>query len=253
MAQRQWASNRRQIANATVAETPAIVAAHAAVGASASSIFYETVPALDRAACPNFTHPRRTVVVAADTYATARDLIHNHGAAAHQTAVLNLASNMAPGGFWLQTLCETQEEALCYSSTLFGTLDTCHYPWPNTAASGIFSPGVAVHRDTLANACALLPAADVVVLGVITVAAPRNPRLTHDRRSFMDPAMEAAMREKVRAVFRMAALHGRTNLVLGAMGCGVFSCPKEGVARIMTDVLLEAEFAGWFERVWYDA
>lgn len=242
---------RYDIAHATVAETPAIVAAHEAAGATNDHTFYESLAPLDRAACPNFAGARRTVVVTVDSFAAARDLIRNHGAEARKTAVLNLASDLAPGGYWLQTLCETQEEALCYSSTLFATLDPSHYPWPNQSASGIFSPGVVVYKDTIANACRPLAPEDVVVLGVITVAAPRAPRRTQDGRGFKMPEAEQSMREKARAVLRMAAVNGRTNLVLGAMGCGAYGCPKEAVARIMTDVLLEAEFRGWFERVWY--
>ena len=35
----------------------------------------------------------------------------------------------------------------------------------------------------------------------------------------------------------------------GPLGCGVYACPPEQVAREMKSVLLENEFKGWFKRI----
>lgn len=59
------------------------------------------------------------------------------------------------------------------------------------------------------------------------------------------------LRGKIRLVYRCAAHHGRTSLVLGAMGCGAgaYRCPPEVVARETRCILEEEEFASWFEDV----
>jgi uncharacterized protein (TIGR02452 family) len=62
-----------------------------------------------------------------DAFALARTLTPTTG----KIGVLNLASNSEPGGGWCKTLSKTQEEALCYSSTLYATLQPRFYPWPN--------------------------------------------------------------------------------------------------------------------------
>lgn len=146
----------------------------------------------------------------------------------------------------------TQEEALCYSSTLFQTLRPDWYPWPNTgegSIAGILSPNVVVFKDTLDNECRELSEKERVVVSVITVAAPRRPRLTEDGQQFRDENVLDEFRDKVRLVLRCAAREGKTGLVLGALGCGAYRCPPQLVAREMKQVLEEEEFRGWFERV----
>lgn len=251
-------STRASVAQKVQLESESITQKYAADrGATSACTFYEALPPLTDPSvaetCPSFPvdPSRKTRVVNSDSFEAARTLIFEHGASESKVAVLNLASDLRPGGGWEVTLCETQEEALCYSSTLFSTLDRKYYPWDNDAASGIFSPGVVVYRDTLMNELKPLPEDKVIVTGVITVAAPRYPRLDPTRTEFAYQSTYRKLREKIRAVYRMAAINGRTNLVLGAMGCGAYGCPPKIVAKEMIDVLGEDEFAGWFERVWW--
>lgn len=106
-------------------------------------------------------------------------------------------------------------------------MNPAYYPWRNIgpgSASGIYSPGVVVYRDTLPKQCELLPEDDVVVLGVMTVAAPRAPRLTANRTEITDPKIADDLVRKVRAIYRMAAMRGQTWLVMGALGCGAYRC-----------------------------
>ena len=166
--------------------------------------------------------------------------------------MLNLASDEEPGGGWRYTLSATQEEALCYSSTLFATLKAEYYPWPNTGegcVKGVFSGNVVVWKDTLENGCVELAEQDREVLSVITIAAPRNPELTEDKKEFAEQSTLEEFRSKVRLVLRCAGSEGKTGLVLGALGCGAYRCPPGLVAREMKGVVQEEEFRGWFERV----
>lgn len=191
-------------------------------------------------------------VIDSDTFACARSLLATSPELRGKLAALNLASDEEPGGGWRYTLSLTQEEALCYSSTLFSTLDPQWYPWPNTgehSIKGIFSEAVAVFKDTLENGCVDLEEEDRETVSVITVAAPRCPGLTDDGLGFAEESRLGEFRDKIRLVLRCAAREGKTGLVLGALGCGAYRCPPELVAREMKGVLKEEEFRGWFERV----
>lgn len=150
------------------------------------------------------------------------------------------------------TLSKTQEEALCYSSTLYATFNSEWYPWPNMgpgSCAGIVSPDVVVFKDTLDNDCAEFKEDQRHVLTVITVAAPCGPAVTKDKQEFAKESDVADLRERTTLVLRMAATNNVTNLVLGAMGCGAYGCPPRAVAREMKFVLESDEFGGWFENI----
>jgi uncharacterized protein (TIGR02452 family) len=182
-----------------------------------------------------------------DTFELARTLTPTTG----NIGVLNLANSEEPGGGWRYTLSKTQEEALCYSSTLYATLEPRFYPWSGTA--GIISPDVVVFKDTLDNMCVNLPPKERHVVAVFTVAAPCLPGVTEDGEDFSQEAKLQGvlydLKERILLILRMAAMTGVTNLVLGAMGCGAYGCPPRAVAREMKKALELLEFKGWFERV----
>jgi uncharacterized protein (TIGR02452 family) len=191
-------------------------------------------------------------VIDSDTFACARSILAASPDLRDKLAVLNLASDEEPGGGWRYTLSATQEEALCYSSTLFQTLKAEWYPWPNTgegSIKGVFSGDVVVFKDTLENGCVDLAEEERMVVSVVTVAAPRLPGLTDDGMQFKEKSVLEEFREKVRLVLRCAAREAKTGVVLGALGCGAYRCPPALVAREMKQVLAEEEFRGWFERV----
>ncbi|KAJ6551703.1 hypothetical protein B0H19DRAFT_951358 [Mycena capillaripes] len=243
---------RTLIAKNTIDRSPSIVAEHKHQGASADSVFIQSqLPALDPSACPNPEHvPSAVEVINSDSFAAARNMLASDPST--KVAVLNLASDILPAGPWLEVMTTTQEEALCYSSTLYITLKESYYPWPNLGegcVAGVFSPGVIIFRDDLDHDCVELPIADRRVVSVLTVAAPAWPDLTPDRQSFTDASTLTYLQEKIRLVYRMAAHNGQQYLVLGAMGCGAYACPPRLVAMQMRDILLEPEFRGWFKKV----
>ncbi|RXW24390.1 hypothetical protein EST38_g1494 [Candolleomyces aberdarensis] len=245
--------SRKSIAEDTLARTESIIAEHASKGASLDSTFIsQQSPPLDQANCPK-NPPTKVEIFNSDSFTLARQIIaEDPSGTKGKTAVLNLASDIYRAGGWLRSLSTTQEEALCYSSTLYATLKPDYYPWPNVgegSVSGVYSPGVVIFKDDLDNRCRDLELSDRQVVSVLTVAAPRHPALTPDRAAFEEPSVLEDMKGKVRLVYRMAAHRGQQYLVLGAMGCGVYGCPSRLVAELMRDILLEPEFDRWFRRV----
>jgi uncharacterized protein (TIGR02452 family) len=241
-------ATRRKICEDTVARSAAIVASTHG-GSLASTFTPAQLPPLTKAhpAYPNLTE-KPVRIYNNDAFALARTLAPTVG----KVGVLNLASDQEPGGGWRWTLSKTQEEALCYSSTLFATLKPEWYPWPNIgrgSCAGIVSPDVVVFKDTLDNDVVDLPMHQRHVLAVITVAAPCNPAVTADGENFSIEGELLDLREKILLVLRLAAVNSVTNLVLGAMGCGAYGCPPKAVAEEMKKALLLAEFEGWFESV----
>ncbi|KAF9266081.1 hypothetical protein L218DRAFT_956471 [Marasmius fiardii PR-910] len=247
---------REYIARETIRRSLAIVAEHSKQGASGLSTFIsEQLPPLDQVDCPEpLGSPVSVEVVNADAFVTARKIMYLDEEANGSIAVLNLASDIRPGGSWHEhsSLEFRQEDSLCYSSTLYITLKESYYPIPNVgegSTAGVFSPGVVIFRDQLENACTELPTEQRRVVSVISVAAPRWPALTDDGLSLRRRTDLEDLREKIRLVYRMAAHYGKTHLVLGAMGCGTYECPPGQVASEMRDVLLEPEFKGWFKKI----
>ncbi|TFK68744.1 hypothetical protein BDN72DRAFT_841434 [Pluteus cervinus] len=247
-------NHRKQICIDTVARSPDVIAEHVSEGATADSVFiHEQLPHLDPSACPKVTPKGATIqVINSDAYTVALKLLDEDPDVAGKVAVLNLASDELQGGGWEWSLSTTQEEALCYSSTLFVTLKESYYPWPNVgpgSAAGVYSPGVVIFRDNLDGHCANLPKGKRRVVSVLTVAAPRVPQLSSDRLAFASKTVLEDLREKIRLVYRMAAHNNQQVLVLGAMGCGAYGCPPTLVANEMKAILLTDEFRGWFKHV----
>lgn len=238
---------RRKICEDTIARS-AEIAASTAGGSLDSTFISSQLPPLARSH-PDFPDLgcKPIQIHDSDAFALARTLSCNG-----KVGVLNLASNYEPGGGWRRTLSKTQEEALCYASTLYATLKPEWYPWPNTgpgSCAGIFSPDVVVFKDTLDNDCVELPEQQRQVLAVFTVAAPCLPKLTEDGESFAIESDLLGLRDRILLVLRVAAANKVTNLVLGAMGCGAYGCPPRFVALEMKRALELDEFNGWFDCV----
>lgn len=164
-------------------------------------------------------------------------------------AVLNLASERHAGGGW-QNGAMAQEEALCYRSSLYLSLHKLYYPLPSLSV--IYTPSVLIIRSATTAGHALYrnSASDLPVTSVISVAALRHPTLTDDGKSFKNAGQRAETKRKIRVSLRVAARKGHTKLVLGALGCGVFSNPPTEVAECFLEVFKEKEFqGGWWEDV----
>lgn len=84
--------------------------------------------------------------------------------------------------------------------------------------AGIFSPGVVIFKDDLSHECAELPKDQRRAVSVITVAGPRNPKLTDDGENLARERDLGDLREKIRLVYRIAGHHKQKYLVLGMNG-----------------------------------
>ena len=245
-------AGRRRICEDTISRSSKI-ASETSGGSLESSFMSSQLPELSRSSS-NFPQLqlKPIKILNSDAFAAARSLLASDPAQCGRIAVLNLASDEEPAGGWRYTLSTTQEEALCYSSTLYATLKSEWYPWPNLgpgSVAGIYSPGIVVFRDAIDKDLVELPVDGRFVVSVITVAAPRLAKLANDNLSFARENDLSDLREKIKLVYRCAAHNGQTILVLGAMGCGAYRCPPALVAREMKAMLEADEYVGWFETV----
>jgi hypothetical protein len=238
------------------------------VPSKSEALFLETLPALKASECPK--HEKVAVkIVNQDTFNAAIDLAKEAGSSgtdAGRVVVLNMASNINPGGGWLKGS-TAQEEALCYRSSLSLSLHKRYYPFQ--ARQGIYSPDVVVIRSDMASGHKLLVPetqhADLPVVSVLSIAglrrpdvanAPANPDSsssgTRPGKVFANDGDREMTKDKMRLALRIAASKGHGLLVLGAIGCGAFRNPPEEVANCWLEVLREPEFSGgWWKGVWF--
>ncbi|KXG50769.1 uncharacterized protein PGRI_063410 [Penicillium griseofulvum] len=164
--------------------------------------------------------------------------------------VLNFANANTPGGGWLKGA-TAQEEQLCYRSTLIGALQPRLYPMGDLEC--LYSPNVIVYRNSADNGYSFMSADDRLHLNpsvsVISMAARNRPDLTADKSDYIEPGQRHLMVDKMRLILRTAAVNNHRRLILGALGCGVFSHPTQKVADCWKEALEKAEFKGWFEQI----
>jgi uncharacterized protein (TIGR02452 family) len=178
------------------------------------------------------------------TLAAAQRLIE----AGHRPVALNFASAKHPGGGFLGGA-RAQEESLARSSGLYACINAnemyrLHSSLPDALYTNyaIYSPDVPVFRD---DEGALL--AKPYLCAFITAPAV-NAKVVLERDWSRRPQIREAMRERIRKVLAIAALHGHDALVLGAWGCGVFGNDSQEIAELFREALAQP-FRGVFARV----
>ena len=240
----------------------------------ATKYSFESLHQLHHTMYPRFSQPATIKVVNSDTLNAAIDLSRqsygnfpgsNRGS--KPPLVVNFANRHSPGGGWLNGAM-AQEEALCYRSSLAMSLNKNLYPMQRNEA--IYSPYVLIMRQDLASGHAVMnvPARDLPVVSAVTVAALHKPPVKtlkakrqgeyeyetseSEKRVFANDRDRDTTKAKMRLCLRMAAVNKHDMLVLGALGCGVYSNPPEDVAHCWLEVLREHEFSGhWWREVWF--
>jgi hypothetical protein len=70
-----------------------------------------------------------------------------------------------------------------------------------------------IFKEDLDHSCVDLPVDKRETVAVLTVAAPRGPRVLNGR--FVSDSVLHDLREKIRLVYRMAGHNGKQTLILG--------------------------------------
>ncbi|KAH7085504.1 hypothetical protein FB567DRAFT_459951 [Paraphoma chrysanthemicola] len=170
--------------------------------------------------------------------------------------VVNVANEKRAGGDWESGLM-APEECFARRSNLVHALTM---PWnaqlgreenfyPIPQKGGIYSPQVFVFRGGPEQDYAAFN--EIASLPVISVAPVRRPKLDESGTQYSFAQEKELMKEKMRAVLRIASYCGHRNLVLGAFGLGpIFRNPASEVARMWRKLLFEEEeFHGAFQDV----
>ena len=183
------------------------------------------------------------VVSTKDTVTAVEDQVLEFGS----SCCLNFASAKHPGGGFL-TGAMAQEEAICYRTTLYGSLkskeDAYKYSLDHLnnglySTWAIYSPNVNIIRDSEMNFIA-----NGVKFSAITCPAPNRKVY---KGSVKD--INQALYDRCKLIIEIAAYHGEKNLVLGAFGCGVFKNDPKDVADIFYRILVEEEMMYYFDNI----
>lgn len=170
-----------------------------------------------------------------------------------KTAVLNFASATNPGGGVVKGS-NAQEECLCRISNLYKVLSTkdlwnkyykINREKHNTLYSDvvIYTPDIQVIK-TDNQRCILLNEKDWYNVDIITCAAPNLRELKIKQTELLE-----IHKERARCILTSAILNEAKNIVLGAFGCGAFKNPPEIVARAYKEVLIDEEYAKYFDEI----
>ncbi|KAF3287690.1 hypothetical protein TWF970_007400 [Orbilia oligospora] len=189
-------------------------------------------------------------VVYNDTFDAARDLVgrlksqfpRDYEAGRVRVGVLNMASNTNPGGGVLNGS-QAQEETLCRRSTLYPSLLKRHFH-PLPAGAAVFTSDVLVF---MTQGYEMLKVEDRFYVDVISMAAPKRPELTGDKKRYADQASYEELIFGVKGMMRVAQEKGVTHFVAGAFGCGAYGNPNALVAECFKRVICGRRFGseGW--------
>ncbi|KAL8669169.1 MAG: hypothetical protein Q9168_006231 [Polycauliona sp. 1 TL-2023] len=165
-----------------------------------------------------------------------------------------MANEKRAGGDWESGLM-APEECLCRRSNLVQALKTpynsnppvSHYPIPRYGV--IYSPHVVIFRSGAEDS--YVPWSKFKNLPIISIAPGKRPKLDESGTDYSFDEEKNQMKEKMRSILRIAAIHHHADLCMGAFGVGPgFRNPPAQIASMWRNVLFEeAEFHGVFSNV----
>ena len=144
-------------------------------------------------------------------------------------ALLNLADNRTPGGC-VHAGSRTQEECIFRTTDLWRHIGDYEYNlndmekyYPLKGSDCLYSSNVSIVKNKdLKNIKHL-------TTSVITMPGINQPSLINGKFNEKDRKF---MEEKIETIFKVAIYNNHNSIVLGALGCGVWLCPKEEVIEI---------------------
>lgn len=168
------------------------------------------------------TYITRIDVKNMDTFDAAKVIIKNYK---KKPLVLNMASEMRPGGGWRKNAI-AQEEVLFYKSTYSMSLESKKDDYPLNAFECVYSPNVLVFMDNSYN---LMDWDKCFMTSCLALPGIRRPTLSNGKMNSKD---KYKLEKKIDMIFRIALIQDHQHLVLGALGCGVFKNPPKEVAEV---------------------
>lgn len=151
--------------------------------------------------------------------------------------VLNLASDICPGGGWGHAL--AQEESIFYRTSAYRSLRRNNYPL--SQGTVLYTPTLEVYRSSDYK---LLPPPQRWRTSMISCAGLRRPQLFNNQLT--QPDYDQLV-ERIHRIVQVAILHKHTYLVLGALGCGAFRCPVYDVVHAYKHVL--SHYSSFFHHI----
>lgn len=171
----------------------------------------------------------KIIVINSDTFNLA---IHYVQQGYSKPLVLNMASALKPGG-GVANGKTAQEEELFRRSNAHQTHPKYWYPLKTNDV--IYSPEVIICKNSRE---ANYKNIDEVNVAMITCPAIKNPKLINSKYSSDDYKI---MFDKIESIFKIGIINGHDCLVLGALGCGVYSNPPLEVAEIFSIMIKKYE------------
>lgn len=190
---------------------------------------------------PRFDHTN-VEIIDGDSFDVVNQLQTTGKIDSTNTMVLNLASAKRPGG-GVVTGSSAQEECLFRCSNYFLTANHFLYRLPNDAS--VLCRDVTVNRS-FKEKYAILE--KPFVTNCLAVSALCSPSL-NNRGEYKSENDLNIMRRKIQQIFKVAQHQGYDNLVLGAIGCGVFRNPRHQVADLFFETI--KEFNKCFKNVYF--
>ncbi len=182
--------------------------------------------------------PAEIIVANMDSFDMARQMENGTG----KILVLNLASHARSGG-GVETGAQAQEEDLYRKSNYFEA--NRHSFYPLKMAEVVYSPLVHIIKD---GSYQILPEAYAVsCLAVAAIRTPRLKFLPDKSETYLNEIDAQIMQNKIDMIFKVAIKHGHKQLVLGALGCGVFHNPVREVAIMFKKSI--AKYSQYFTRI----
>lgn len=184
------------------------------------------------------TQPAKILVENVDSFDLARTMENGTG----KIMVLNLASHMKSGG-GVENGAQAQEEDLYRKSNYFEANTPYFYPLKMNEM--VYSPLVYIIKNSSYHL--LEDPYPVSCLAVAAIKSPQLKILPNGKETYLNQTDALIMQNKIDMIFKVAIKHDHKQLVLGALGCGVFYNPPEEVALMFKKSL--AKYSHYFTRI----